>query len=401
MANTLLTIGMITRESTRILENNLTVVKQMNKDYNDQFAVAGAKIGTTVNARKPPRYAGRVGQALAVEDITETSVPVTLTTQRGVDLAVTSADLALNINDFGKLIKPAIASVANKVDFDATLLYQTVWNTLGTPGSTPNTLLTYLQVGQRLNEEAAPLDDRAICMTPAMNASIVDALKGLFQAGDRIASQYKKGMIGQGAGFEWYMDQNMRTHKVGPLGGSPLVNGAGQTGASLITNGWTAAAASRVKKGDVFTIAGCNAVNPQNLQSTGSLRQFVVLADGSSDGAGNLTLAIAPSIVVAGPFATVDSVPVSGNALTFVGAANTSTPQGLAFHPDAFTFATADLPLYGKGVVEADRVADKQLGLSVRMIKAYDINLDREPMRLDILYGFAAIYPELAVRIAG
>lgn len=401
MANTLLTIGMITRESTRILENNLTVVKQMNKDYNDQFAVAGAKIGTTVNARKPPRYAGRVGQALAVEDITETSVPVTLTTQRGVDLAVTSADLALNINDFGKLIKPAIASVANKVDFDATLLYQTVWNTLGTPGSTPNTLLTYLQVGQRLNEEAAPLDDRAICMTPAMNASIVDALKGLFQAGDRIASQYKKGMIGQGAGFEWYMDQNMRTHKVGPLGGSPLVNGAGQTGASLITNGWTAAAASRVKKGDVFTIAGCNAVNPQNLQSTGSLRQFVIQADGSSDGAGNLTLAIAPSIVVAGPFATVDSVPVSGNALTFVGAANTQTPQGLAFHPDAFTFATADLPLYGKGVVEADRVADKQLGLSVRMIKAYDINNDREPMRLDILYGFAAIYPELAVRIAG
>jgi hypothetical protein len=402
MANTLLTIGMITRESTRVLENNLTVVKQMNKDYNDKFAVEGAKIGITVNARKPPRYVGRVGQALSVEDATETSVPVTLTTQRGIDLAFTSADLALSIDDFSKrFVKPAVASVANKIDFDATLLYQSVYNTIGTPGTTPNALLTYLQVGQRLNEEAAPLDERVICMTPAMNAAIVDALKGLFQAGDRIASQYKKGMMGQGAGFEWYMDQNLRTHKVGPLGGSPVVNGAGQTGASLITNGWTAAAATRLKKGDVFTIANVNAVNPQNLQSTGALRQFVVTADTSSDGSGNATIPISPAIVVAGPFATVDSTPANSAAITVLGAANTQTPQGLAFHPDAFTFATADLPLYGKGVVAADRVSDKQLGLSVRMIQAYDINLDREPMRLDILYGFAPIYPELAVRIAG
>src|SRR5262249_13225017 len=156
----------------------------------------------------------------------------------------------------------------------------TVYNTIGTPGTVPagaGASLTYLQVNQRLSEEACPFENRSICITPAMNANIVDSLKGLFQASDRIREQYNKGMMGQGLGYEgWYLDQNLRTHTVGPLGGAPVVNGAGQTGSNLVTNGWTAAASNRLKKGDVFTIAGVNAVNPQNQQDTGVLRQFVV-----------------------------------------------------------------------------------------------------------------------------
>lgn len=398
--NTLLTLGDITNESARVLVNNLGLAKKINREYDDRFAKAGAKIGNTTNVRKPPRYAGRTGDAMQIEDATETSVPVVLTTKFGVDLVFAENDLLLSIDNFSKrFVAPALAKIANRLDFDAALLYQTVYNEIGTPGSTPNAALTYLQIGQRLSEEACPFEDRSLCITPAMNATIVDALKGLFQAGDKIREQYDKGQMGEGLGFEWYIDQNLRTHKVGPLGGSPVVNGANQTGSSLITNGWTASAAVRLKKGDVFT-CGVDAVNPQSLQDTGALRQFVVTADVSSDGSGNATIPIYPPIITAGPFQTVTASPANSATITVLGAANTLTPQGLAFHPDAFTLAMADLLLpRGKGV-EAKRANSKEINISIRVIQGYDINLDREPLRTDVLYGYAPIYPELACRIA-
>jgi hypothetical protein len=402
MANTLLTIQMITRESARVLVNNLGFAKKVNREYDDQFAKNGAKIGNTLNIRKPPRYAGRTGDAMQIEDAVETSVPLVLTTKFGIDLAFGITDLVLSIDDFSKrFLKPQIAKIANRLDFDGTQLYQTVNNCLGTPGAVPNTALLYLQVNQRLSEEACPFEDRSICITPAMNASIVDALKGLFQDGAAIKEQYNKGMMGRGLGYDgWYLDQNLRTHTVGPLGGTPLVNGSNQSGSSLVTDGWTAAAANRLKKGDVFTIGTTvKAVNPQSLQSTGTLRQFVVTADVSSDGSGNATIPIYPPIIASGPFATVTNVPVDNDAITVVGAASTATPQGMAFHPDAFTLAMADL-LLPRGVHVAERVSDKQLGISIRYIEAYDINMDRMPGRTDILYGYAPIYPELACRIA-
>src|SRR5262249_26043216 len=190
MANTLLTISMITRESARVLVNNLGFAKKVNREYDDQFAVKGAKIGNTLNIRKPPRYAGRTGDALGIEDATETSVPLVLTTKFGVDLAFSVTDLVLSIDDFSKrFLNPAIAKIANKIDFDGTLLYQTVYNTIGTPGTVPTgagASLTYLQVNQRLSEEACPFENRSICITPAMNANIVDSLKGLFQDSTQI-----------------------------------------------------------------------------------------------------------------------------------------------------------------------------------------------------------------------
>jgi len=404
VANQFLTIGMITRESAMVLENSIKVVQRINKEYSSEFAKNGAKIGNVVNVRKPPRYQGRSGQALQPEDITETSVPLTLTTQFGVDMLYTTSDLLLNIDDFSKrIIQPAIKAIANRVDFDATLLYQTVYNTIGTPGSIPNALLTYLQVNQRLSEEACPPDDRCIVITPAMEATIVDALKGLFNSQPKLKAQYETGnMQDKSLGFaDWYMDQNIRTHTVGPLGGSPAVNGASQSGASLITNGWTAAAANRLKKGDVFTIGsgatGVFAVNPQNRQSTGALRQFVVTADTSSDGSGNLTIPISPAIVTSGPFQNVSQAPPNTATINVFGAASTQTPQALAFHPDAFMMASADLPL-PNGVDMKDQQNYK--GVNIRLIRDYDINTDREPTRTDTLYGLAALYPELACRLA-
>jgi hypothetical protein len=400
MANTLLTISMITREALRVLENNLTFTKTVNRQYDDRFGVEGAKIGTVLNVRKPPRYVGRTGTAISIEDATETQVAVTLDTQFGVDISFTSEDLALKIDDFSKrFISPAVATIANKIDHSGLALYKGIYNSVGTPGTTPNALLTYLQAGVKLDDNAAPMDgDRSVCITPMMQATIVDALKGLFQQSSAIASQYRRGQMGTAIGFDWYMDQNCNTHTVGPLGGTPLVNGASQTGASLITDGWTASAASRLKEGDVFTVAGVYSVNPQSRQSTGSLQQFVCTADKSSDGSGNLTATISPSITVSGAFQTVTGSPADNAAITVIGAASTVSPQGILHHKDAFTLAMADLPL-PQGTDMAARVSDSQLGMSIRMIRDYDITTDKFPCRLDVLFGWATLRPELACRI--
>lgn len=400
MANTLLTISMITREALRVLENNLTFTKLINRQYDDRFGVEGAKIGTTLNVRKPPRYIGRVGQALQIENSTETSVPVTLNTQRGVDIQFSSQDLALSIDDFSdRFIKPAIASIANAIDADGMAQITNIWNAVGTPGTVPNSLLTYLNAGVLLSNNAAPLDgERYVVVSAQMQATLVNALSGLFHAATQISEQYRKGEMGETAGFEFYMDQNVNSFTVGPQGGTPLVDGANQTGSTLVTKGWTGAAASRLNVGDIFTIAGVMAVNPQSRQSTAALQQFVVTAAFSSDGSGNGSISIAPPITPAGSFQTTDSSPADSSAITVLGAANTVSPQGMAFHRDWITLACADLPLPG-GVDMAARVADRQLGMSVRLVRAYNISTDQFPCRLDILYGWAPLRPEIACRV--
>lgn len=411
MANTLLTISMITREALRVLENNLTFTKYIRRDFDDSFGRAGAKIGTVLNIRKPARYAGRVGQGLSIEDATETQVPLTLTTQRGVDIAFTSQDLALSVDDFSdRFVRPAVANVANNIDYDGLTQYVNVYNQIGTPGTVPNLLLTYLQAGQKLDEEAAPRDNlRALIISPAMQATILDALKGLFQSAQDIATQYESGKMGLAIGFKWSMDQNVNVNTIGVLGGTPTVTNSSSVGATLVTQAWTSAALLRLKKGNMFTIGsgatGVYAVNPQSKQSTGALRCFVATTDGSSDGSGNMTINISPSIVVSGPFQNVtgSTGPItgasSGATINVNGAASTQSPQGLAFHKDAFALGCADLPLPG-GVDMAARVSDKQLGLSLRLVRAYDINTDRFPTRLDILYGWVTLYAELACRVA-
>jgi hypothetical protein len=229
---------------------------------------------------------------------------------------------------------------------------------------------------------------------------MVQGLKGLFQSSEQIKNQYEQGNMGLAAGMRFSMDQNVYNHQIGPLGGTPLVTLAGTAGTTVVTRGWTAAAASRLKKGDVFTIANVYGVNPQTRQKTTQLRQFVVTADFSSDGSGNGSVSVSPALVSSGQFQTIDTFPIDGAAITVLGTANQVTSANLVYHPAAFTLASADLPLPG-GVDMAARVSSKKLGLSVRMVRAYDIVNDIFPCRLDVLYGWAAIYPELACRVQG
>lgn len=404
--NTYLTIGMVVREALRVLVNNLAAAKQVNREYDDKFGIEGAKIGTVLNIRRPPRYLTALGQALQIEDATETSVPLVLNTQRHLGLAFSSQDLTLSIDDFSKrFVRPGIATLANFIDFDVLGQYVNFFNEIGTPGTIPNLALTYLQVGQRLSDMACPFEDRVVILSTGMNAVIVDALKGLFQASDRIKEQYDKGEMGSGLGFDkWLIDQNTRVQTVGAYaGGTPVVSGAGQNGSSINTSGWPNSTAI-LNQGDIIRFAGVFGVNPQNRQAYGALADWVVTQPVVSGGGGLATIPISgPSgngLITAGPFQNASASPANSAAVTVSGASGTGpTPRGLAFHPDAMTLGMADLVLPG-GVDIAERASSKELGASLRLIRAYDINQDRFPFRADVLYGIATLYPELGVRIA-
>lgn len=404
MSNTLLTIGMITRETLRVLENELTFTRQINRSYDSQFAKTGAKIGNVLNVRLPVRFNYSQGQGLILQDLTESSVPVVLNTQYQRSFAITSSDLALSVDDFRKrFIEKAMKSMANQIDQDGLALYKTVNNEVGTPGTLPTTIQTYLDGGTLLSNEAAPLEDRCLVISPAMNGAIVGALTGLFNPQRQTSERWMKGMMTEETvGFDWYMDQNCNQHTVGLGGGTPLSNGVAQLGSSIITDGWTVSTAI-LNRGDIIQFANVFAVNPQSLQTFGTLANFVVTADVSSDGGGAATIPVqinGAGAVLTGPYQNVSQAIADNSAITINGASATKSQRGLAFHPDAFTFASADLPLYG-GLDMADRIADDQdLKMSMRVIRDYDINLDRAPLRMDLLGGWATLYPQLAVRIA-
>ena len=404
--NTLLTISMITREALRILENNLAFTKRINRQYDDKFAVEGAKIGYVVNARKPVKYIVSTGQALQLQDSTETQVPVSLTTQDHVDFQFSSADLKLSIDDFGdRFIQPAVAALANKIDYNGLQLYKQVYNSVSsldavppvTPIATPTSLLVYLMAGVMLDNNAAPMDEqRHLVITPKMQAYIVDALKGLFQQATAIATQYSKGQMGTAAGFQWAMDQNCPTHTTGIFTGALATAAGAQTGALINI---TAGTSFSLRAGDIVTMAGVFSINPQSRQSTGQLQQFTVTA--ASAGTTTGAIAVSPAIIVSGPLQTVSAAP-NAATVTVLGQATAqaaqSFPVGLAFHRDAFTLVTADLPV-PKGTDMASRVSDKQLGISLRIVRDYDITTDQFPCRIDVLYGWATLRPELACRV--
>lgn len=410
MANTLLTTQEITFETLMILKNQLKFAANVHRGYDDQFGVAGRKIGATLNIRKPPRFVGRTGQAVNLEGLTDTFVPLTLNTQFGVDFEASSSEMKLSIDDFrNRYLQAAAAAIANKIDRDGLLMaYQSTANLVGVAGTTPNAFLTYAQAGQKLDEMAAPDDDRRyIVINPAARVNIVDALKGLFQDSAQISRQYKTGKMGIAAGFEWYMDQNVVTHTIGTfVAASPQVAGGGQTGSSLITKGWTAGDILNV--GDIFTLGAANtnnAVNPQSRQSTGSLQQFVVTAPFLAVGAGgNDTIQIFPPIIPSGQFQNVSQSPSNNDAVNvWQGTTSPSakaTPQNMAWHESAFTLATVDLEVPG-GIDLGYAARDKDTGVSLRFIRQYVATTDQWVSRFDVLYGWAPLYPELACRIAG
>jgi hypothetical protein len=402
MANSLLTIDMITRKSLEILENNLVISRNVNKEYDDSFAVEGAKIGSVLRIRLPDRALVTDGAALQVQDDNEQFTTLTVSSQKHIGINFTSAELTMQLDDFAeRVLKPRISQLASSVDADVANAYKSIFNTVGTPGTTPATALVLLQAQQKLNESAAPMSPRYATVNPAANAGLVNGLSGFFNPTSTISRQFKTGMMGEGVlGFdEMNMSQSIVNHTTGSRAGTILVNEtvATQGQATITLDGLTST--TTVTVGDVFTMAGVYAVNPQTRLSTGSLQQFVVTAAQTASGGDMANMAISPPMYTAtNALATIDAFPANNAAVTFVGTASTVYPQNLVYHKNAITLATADL-LLPQGVDMASRQVHN--GISMRIVRQYDINNDRMPCRVDVLYGFNTIRPPMACRIWG
>ena len=403
MANSILTIDMITRKALEILENNLVITRNVNRQYDDSFAVSVAKIGSTLRIRLPDRALVTDGAALQVQDDAEQSTTLTVASQKHIGVNFTTAELTLQLDDFAeRVLKPRISQLASSIDADVANAYKAIFNTVGTPGVSPATALVLLQAQQKLNESAAGMAPRYATVNPAANAGLVNGLSGFFNPTDTISKQFKNGMMGTGVlGFdEINMSQSIKVHTTGSRAGTILVNGAVSTqGQSTISIDGLTGATDTVTVGDVFTIANVFAVNPQTRESTGSLQQFVVTAAQTGVSNALANMAISPPIYTStSALATVDSFPADNAAVTFVGTASTAYPQNMIYHKDAIAFATADLVL-PTGVDMAARAVHN--GISLRIIRDYDINNDRMPCRIDVLYGFSTIRPQMACRLWG
>ena len=399
MSNSILTIDMITRKALEILENNLVLTRNVNRQYDDSFAVEGAKIGSTLRIRLPDRALVTDGAALQVQDDNEQFTTLTVANQKHIGVNFTSAELTMQLDDFAeRVLKPRISQLASSIDADVANAYKTIGSSVGTPGTTPGTSLVLLQAQQKLNENAAIMNQRYATVNPAANAGLVEGMKGLFNPTDTISKQFKNGMMGTGVlGFdEVNMSQSIKQHTTGTRAATGTVMGAAVTAEGATTLTLTVASGETVAVGDVFTVADCFAVNPQTRESTGSLFQFVALA--SSTSTTTATVTVAPIYSANHALATVNALPANGKAVVFVGAPSTQYAQNLIYHKDAITFATADL-LLPQGVDMASRAVHN--GISLRVVRQYDINNDRMPCRIDVLYGYSTIRPQMACRLWG
>lgn len=395
MANTILTPSMITREALRILHQKLNFVGNINRQYDDSFAKSGAKIGDTLNIRLPNQYTVRTGKTLSTQDTTENKVPLQVATQKGVDVNFSSAELTMSLDDFSsRVLEPAMAVLAANIEADAMSMLLDVYNNVNNIGSaiTFNKLLTGRKV---LNDNLTPIDNkRSVLLNTQDNVDLIDALKGLFQDSSEISKQYKEGKMGRTAGFDFFENTLIPTQTTGTCAASTgyTVNGA------VTTNGATSCVlqtgANTFKKGDIFTVAGCNRVHPETKADTGQLQHFVVTAD-YAGGAG--TLSFAPAIYTSTGQQNVVAAGMSnGSAVVKIGGASAVYKPSMVFHEDAFAFASADL-IMPKGVDFAAReVFD---GISLRIVRAYDINNDNLPCRIDVLYGYKTIRAQLACRV--
>jgi hypothetical protein len=397
VSNTLLTPDMITRSALMILHQKLNFVGNIVRDYDDSFAQEGAKIGNTLRIRRPLEYATGTGATMATgtgADSVEQKFTLTVNTQRHVPMRFTSNELSMKVDDFSsRHIEPAMARLAAKIENDALSMVQDVYNNVH--AGTAVSFAELMTARKKITDYLAPMSDRTALLDTQCNVDLVDALKGLFQDSTAIKKQYKEGMMGRTASFDFYENTLLPNFTSGAAGGTSNynVNGATQTSAdadsqSLIVDTGTAVIAA----GDTFTIDGVNRVHPESKTDTGELQQFVALTGGT----GGTTITISPGIVVSGPRQNVSAAPADTAAITFDGAASTAYYESCVFQKEAFCFGTADLVM-PNGVDMASR--QNYDGISLRLVRDYDIVKDRILTRIDCLYGYRTLYRQLAARI--
>jgi len=390
MPNSILTPVMVTRKALQVLHQKLNFIGTITRDYDDSFAKTGAKIGDSLKIRLPNQYVVRTGKTLDAQDTNEQSVTLQVATQKGVDMNFSSADLTLSLDDFSeRILEPAMSVLAANVEYDALSMYKDVAGQVNNQSSAA-TFAKFLDGRKKLVDNLAPLNDRHVCLNTQDNVDMVDTLKGLFNSQETIGKQNREGYLGRTAGFD-FAENTLLTNFTPGSRAAYQLNGVPADGASSIT---VDTGTGSIALGEVFTIAGVYDVHPETKVSTGVLKQFVttVAYDGTTT-----TVAFAPSLVVSGAYKNASGLPADDAAVTFAGTASTAHGISLAYQKGAFAFGTVDLIKPGGVDFCAREVFD---GISLRVVRQYDINNDNMPCRVDVMYGFKTLRRQLASRIA-
>lgn len=407
MANAILNTSLVLNEGISILENELVAGAMVHADYSDEFQ----NVGSTVNIRRPAQYTvqrDNLDITSGIQDIEQATIPVTLDKTATIAIKLTAKERTLSFDRFSEdILKPAMVQMKDEIEQHIASLYPKFYHFLGTPGTVPSTFLALGGVGAVMTDQAVPLSGRMALHGTDASLALADGLKGVFVQ-DMAKTALAEAKIGKYANFENYTWVHAPTHTVGPLGGTPLVNGGAQAvtyaaskqtwSQTFITDGWTAAAAARVKAGDVFTVPNVFAVNPVSKQSTGRLQTFTILNDGSSDGAGNLTLTISPPMITSGAFQTVTAAPADNAALTIkTGTAGTGYKQSLLFNKNAITLVTRALDIpQGQGLRTTTKTGNR---VTVSCTEFMDGKTLEQTMRFDMLYQATVIDPRLGARL--
>jgi hypothetical protein len=404
--NTLITPTWVTKDTAVSWKNNIKLVAQFDRTWDRSWETKpqGAKIGDTANVRLPQRFVVNEGQAFQQQAILNQTAPISINHQAQIGMGWSSADSALSIEEVQeRYTGPTGRSMANYADVVSGVeVYKTVYWTIGSPGTAITSDTTYTDGVAKLRNVGVP-EELVAVIDPKSQSKLLAANFALFNPQGKISSYFNNGVFsGPALGVdEWAWDPNVPTHTTGTFTSStPLVNGASQTGSSLITDGW---GTYSFKAGDVFTVAGVNAVNPVSYVDTGDLQQFVVTADLS--GSSTATISISPPIITSGQLQTVTASPANDAVITYLGAtgvssgtlATTTSRQSLIFNPGAFAFVIVDLPRDLPGA-NAKRIGDAQARISMRWVEQYAFMSDQLPSRCDMLFGVASIMPSLALR---
>lgn len=396
MANSLLTPKVITREALRILHNETTLLNNVNRTYNDRFAKSGAKIGETLNIRKPNQYKIRRGRVAQVQDVQEESIPLTVQQPVGVDMKFDSRELTLDIDNFSeRYIRPAVSRLTAALESDMMkFILPQIPNAVVNPGAA--SLQMALNAKAKLNEHLAPSSDRYALVNSQQSVDVVTGTSTLFNNQTEIGKQYREGRMGRAAGFDWYESTTAPRFFAG-AGTGYLVNGAnqiapdqgkpGETQTLVVDTGTGALAA-----GTIFTIAGVYEVNVETKDQTGRLRQFTVISTNATPAT---SIVISPAIVTSGAKQNVSAAPADNAPMTTATTASNNYDQGLFFHRDAFTLVTVDLEMPNGVDFKARESMD---GVSMRLVRDWDIINDEWVTRLDILPAYAVLYPDWAVK---
>lgn len=393
MPNTILTPVAVTRAALAILHQKLNFIGNVHRDYDSRFAQSGAKIGDSLTIRLPNEYTVRSGAALSTQDTTETSTVLTVNNQKGVDTTFSSAELTLSIQDFSeRILEPAMSVLAANIEADALSMYQDVYNLVDGDAAAFG-FNSVVDAKTSLTNMLAPLSGRSMVMNTTHANRLIKDRKDAQNPGADVSRMFREGLVDRSAGFDLYENTLLLPHTTGTAAkttGYLTNSGTAQTGSTLVVDTGT----TTFVKGDVITIAGVFRVHPETKVSTGVLQQFVVTA---TTGTSATSLSISPAIVASGARQNVTNGAADNQAIVKVGAGASETlVQSLAFHKDAFAFATADLVMPGGVDFAAREVMD---GISMRIVRQYAISSDTMPCRIDVLYGYKTIRPQLATRV--